>query len=94
MHNSNVKMAFGVSYKSKFESKTLVLLLNLLLIYRTSSCQEIIVSCLAVAQVEGPKELGICKLPNARRGPQKNGGKIGLGKLRRQEKLIATLRDK
>ena len=31
-------------------------LLNLLLIYRISSCQEIIVSCLAVARVEGPKE--------------------------------------
>ena len=29
-----------------------------------------------------------------RGGPQKNGGKIGSGKLRRQEKLIATLRDK
>ena len=25
-----------------------------------------------------------------RRGPQKNGGKMGSGKLRRQEKLIAT----
>ena len=29
-----------------------------------------------------------------KRGPQKNGGKIGSGKLRRQEKLIASLRDK
>ena len=29
-----------------------------------------------------------------RRGPQENVRKIGSGKLRRQEKLIATLRDK
>ena len=29
-----------------------------------------------------------------RRGPQENGGKIRSGKSRRQEKLIATLRDK
>ena len=41
-------------------------LLNLLLIYRISSWQEILVSCLAVAQVEGPQELGIWKLPNAK----------------------------
>ena len=41
-------------------------LLNLLLIYLISSWQEILVSCLAVAQVEGPQELGIWKLPNAK----------------------------
>ena len=28
--------------------------------------REILVSCLAVAQVEGPQELGIWKLPNAK----------------------------
>ena len=41
-------------------------LLNLLLIYRISSWQEILVSCLAVAQVEGQQELGIWTLPNAK----------------------------
>ena len=53
-------------------------LLNLLLIYRISSWQEILVSCLAVAQVEGQQELGIWTLPNAKdEDHKKNGGKIG-----------------
>ena len=37
------------------------------------------------------KGVGIWKLPNAKdEAHKKNGGKIGSGKLRRQEKLIAT----
>ena len=65
-------------------------LLNLLLIYRVSSCQEIIVSCLAVAQVERPKEWEYGSYRTQKTRTTKNGGKIGSGKLRRQEKLIAT----
>ena len=69
-------------------------LLNFPLIDRPSSCQGIIAPCLAVAQVEGPKEWEYESYRTQKTWTTRNGGKIGLGKLRRQEKLIATLRDK
>ena len=58
------------------------------------SCQEIIVPCFAVAQVEGPKELEYETYRTQKTWTTRNGGKIGSGKLRRQENLIAALTDK
>ena len=68
--------------------------LNLLLIDRGSSCQEIIVACLVWHKQKDQRSGNMEVTERKRRGPQENGGKIGSGKLRRQEKLIATLRDK
>ena len=69
-------------------------LLNLLLIYRISAWQEILASCLAVAQVEGPQEMGIWKLPNEKdEDHKKMEARLARGNYE-NEKLIATLRDK
>ena len=94
VHNSNVNMASGVSQNRSSNQKFWFWLLNLLLLYRISSCQEIIVSCLVVAQVEGPKELGIWKLPNAKDEGHKKWWEDWLGEITKTRKVIATLRDK
>ena len=72
----------------------LIRVLNSPLIDRLSSCQEIVVPCLAVAQVQGPKEWEYESYRTQKTWTTSNGGKMGSGKLQRQEKLIATLRDK
>ena len=46
-------------------------------------------SCLAVGEAEGPKEWEYGSYRTQKR-TTKNGGNIGSGKLRRQEKLIET----
>ena len=57
-------------------------LLNLPLIDLLSSCQEISAPCLAVEQVEGPKEWGSESYRTQKKWSTGNGGKIGSGKLR------------
>ena len=79
MHNSKVKMASGVSWKSKFESKILVLAVtfavNLLnIVMPGDNC--VMFGCGASKRTKG---VGILKLPNAKEDLKKMEGRLALG---------------
>ena len=91
VHNNIFKMASGVSWKSKFESKILVLAVKFAV-----NLSNIVMPGDELCHVwlwdkQKDQRSGNMEVTECKRGPQKNGGKIGSGKLRRQEKLIATL---
>ena len=91
VHNSNVKMASGVSQKSKFESKILVLAVEYAVHLSNIVMPGDNCFMFGCGTSRRTKRIGKMEVTERKRGPPKNGGKIGSGKLRRQEKLIPTV---
>ena len=79
VHNSNVKMASGVSWKSKFESKILVLAVKFAvtlsnIVMPGDNC--VMFGCETSRRTKG---VGIWKLPNAKEDHKKWRGRLARG---------------